>query len=183
MNNMSTLSFQELIDQLPCANKMQVEEISELTLDSKVHRSIMITVSSGLFRVLAFLHMPIFKNQENSLANQLNFDQKQDVERQYADYMAEMSNNLGGLGARLLGSAGFSTGLSQPAILSRAYSQVEISVMQPDYVFHRQSTLAGALSVAASFCLFTNNKVGKDIRMDIKGLDRSTESSGELELF
>lgn len=168
---------------LPCHERLVIKTANGLTFEAKTHKSIMITVSSSVFRVTVLLHVPHLIKQKNSLTPYLNFGENQDIDRQYADYISELSNNLSGISARMIRTAGYSTGLSQPAILDRSYGDKEITASNPDYIIHIPCYMDGELTIATSYCLFINKNFNDKLDLELKELEQCVDSSGDLEFF
>jgi hypothetical protein len=142
----------------------------------------MTTVSASKFRAIVLLHAPKYSAKGNTLIQHLSFDDKADLNQQYRDYTYEYTNNLCGMCARHIQSSGFTTGISQPAILNRVYTDAEIDALKPNYKAHVSSKMHGNLSLCSSICLFLNNS-DENIVLNVESEDEFDDISGELEFF
>lgn len=183
IERIADLSFKELITLIPRGNLLRVNATPKLQVDSDEHQTIMITISSSIFRIAALLHAPILRNQQSLLTPLLDLNEQLDLDRQYLDYLSELSNNLGGISARMIRTAGYSTGLSQPAILKQAYDHQVLCANSPNHLLHFGSYLDDQLCIAASYSLFINKNVNSAINLDINEIEDCIDNSGELEFF
>jgi len=183
LQKLAETSFNYMVSMLSFKEQLEIATPDTLEFRKVSHLSVMITISSSVFRIPVLLHVPILKEGTNSLIPLLNFDDKQDVPRQYIDYISELCNNLCGFSARLLQASGFSTGLSQPSILSRAYGDAEIGAVNSQCTSHLTSTMNGILNFAASYTIFVNRNHQQEVTLNIVDMDDGEDANGELEFF
>lgn len=182
LTHISEQSFREMLNIIPSHGDISISPEKELQLDSKEYNSVMITVSSSVFRLLVFLHIPAFDNTKNTLKERLNLDQS-DAKQQYYDYICELCNNLCGVTARILRNANYPTGLSTPTIMVRAFGSDSLSRAKPSKLAHYAAKFPKGLGLATSYCLHINHNHADNIDINIKANEQQDDASGELEFF
>lgn len=151
-------------------------------IDEQEMNAIMFTVSSSNFKLISFLHFPARAQLPHAAYDLLPLDQK-DAEQSYRDYVSELGNNLCGVLCRVLGAAGFSTGMSTPAILHNTNSTVHMRKIGVDCEKHVVASIETQPVFCASLLLFFNQGVNLDLDIPIPSKASGTEDLGELEFF
>ncbi|HMW46940.1 MAG TPA: hypothetical protein PKC70_01475 [Cellvibrionaceae bacterium] len=175
-------SFAEMFRLAQINHDITFKEIKPEYIDQHNLKSIMFTVSSSNFRIVILLHF-LPKAELASQHNEcLNIDVSSNEQR-YHDYVCELGNNFCGVICRVLGSAGFSTGMSTPNILANARSILNMQSVGMDFETHI-GAFSGSLPIlCASCCLFVNKGLNIDLNIPIPNVVNAQEALGELEFF
>lgn len=183
IETIASVAFSELVGQLDCSANVATESCQELELDLQSHTSIMITIATAQFRLSVLLHLPSLENKHNRLIQCVGIDSERDVQRQYSDYMAELSNNLGGTSARILRTAGHPTGLSQPDRLSRPYGQQDLESTKSNHLYHLVAKVDQDFLIGTTFLLYINHNIDNPPQLELNEIEECVDSTGELEFF
>ena len=161
--------------------ELNVSALNNSQIDEQEMSAIMFTISSSDFKLIALLHFPAKGQLADSAFQVLPLDTK-DSEQAYRDYVSELGNNFCGIICRVLGGAGFSTGMSTPAILHNANSTQHMRRIGIDCEKHVATLVAGLPLFCASLFLFFNHGVKMDLDIPIPS-KAAAENLGELEFF
>ncbi len=183
VSEIARVSFKQTLGTLSFSDQLNITQEESLELDSKKYFSVLTTVSTSDFRVSVLLHVPRYTHAGGSLSQFMTIDDKGDQHQQYIDHVYEYSNSLCGMSARHIQKSGYTTGISQPAVLNRVYTDIEIDSLSPSCKAHVCSTIDGELSLCASICIFLNDAEGKNVCLQVEDENEFEDISGELEFF
>jgi hypothetical protein len=156
--------------------------IDDHAIDDENFSSIMFTVSSSDFRIIALLH---FLKKEHLSPTQLDFvNAVANIDFQfYHDYIAELGNNFCGVICRTLNSANYSTGMSTPAVLTNKNVLHTFGKIGIDMACHKAADCDGQFNFCSSLCLISNDPLKLNLDIDVATDRATTEAQGELEFF
>ncbi|VUD56381.1 hypothetical protein TDB9533_02036 [Thalassocella blandensis] len=179
-------AFSEMVELLDRGqdHDLKIEAVDSETIEQSEFGAVMFSIASSTFRMCLFLHFAEKNILEGNFATPYQFDANKDIAKQYHDYISELGNNLCGAITRMIGDAGFSTGMSTPATLKISKGTLHMRTLNPHAECHLGCSMADNTLIFASLYLFINQGHESDLTLKInEDQTKSVESSGELEFF
>lgn len=175
-------SFGEMFRLAQLNKNILFKDIKPEQIDEHQFKSIMFTVSSSNFRIVALLHFTPKAELTNTHLEYLNKEHLGNEQR-YLDYVCELGNNFCGVVCRVLGAANLSTGMSTPNILANAKSILNMRSVGVDFETHIGGFAGSVPIFCASMCLFVNQGLNVDLNIPMPSSIQAEETLGELEFF
>lgn len=175
-------AFSDMLKLLKDSQGLTTGDTTADKIKSYKQNTAMLTVSSSYFRLIVLLHYPAHKTLSDQQLRHFNPEFAKDA-KQYHDYVCELGNNLCGVVCRVLGTDGFSTGMSTPALLNIASSASHLSRTTPYFEAHMASSTAGSSLLSTTFSLFFNSNANTELVINVPSVAVEDESLGELEFF
>jgi hypothetical protein len=175
-------SFKEMLRLLGGEQDLNLRPVTEKFIDDGIYNTIMFTVSSSDFRLVALLHFLPKEEQAEKAWEYLRLEQTVNTQ-QYHDYICELGNNFCGAICRVLNAANYSTGMSTPAILANINSLENLCNIGVDFGCHVAAGSDKNPLFCASVFLILNKSMTADLDIPIPATTAETENQGELEFF
>lgn len=175
-------SFKEMLRLLGDELDLNIRNVTEKIIDAGAYSTIMFTVSSSDFRLVALLHFLPKEDLPEKAWESLRLEQGVSTQ-QYHDYICELGNNYCGAICRALNAAHYSTGMSTPSILANINALENLGNIGVDFGCHFAAGSDKNPIFCASLFLVLNKSMKADLDIPTPALAAETENHGELEFF
>jgi hypothetical protein len=176
-------SFDETLAAITTQEKASINVVERTTIEAQEFKTVICSIASSTFKMNMLLHYSNSDAVIDSFFDTIKSDIRGDKKNQYQDYISELVNNLCGTANRILGYAGFSSGMSTPATLNISNSTKHMEVIAPDSEVHIGCFLEGEPLFFGSLYLFINKGFESSLILKIPEAVAECEASGELEFF
>jgi len=176
-------SFDETLAAITTQEKASINVVERTTIEAQEFKTVICSIASSTFKMNMLLHYSNSDAVIDSFFDTIKSDIRGDKKNQYQDYISELVNNLCGTANRILGYAGFSSGMSTPATLNISNSTKHMEVIAPDSEVHIGCFLEGEPLFFGSLYLFINKGFESSLILKIPEAAAECEASGELEFF
>jgi len=176
-------SFDETLAVISKQEKVSINVVERTTIETQEFKSVICSIAASTFKMNMLLHYSTSDAVIDIFFETMKSEVRGDKRNQYQDYISELVNNLCGAANRILGYAGFSSGMSTPARLHISNSTKHMDIIAPDSEVHIGCFLAGEPLFFGSLYLFINKGFENSLTLKIPELAVESEASGELEFF
>ncbi len=178
-----TQSFAETLAVISKQERVSINLVERNLIEAQEFKSVICSIAASTFKMNMLLHYSNADAVINKFFDTINSEIRGDKKTQYQDYISELVNNLCGAANRILGYAGFSSGMSTPATLHISNSTKHMEIIAPDSEVHIGCFLDGEPLFFGSLYLFINQGFENNLTLKIPELAVESEASGELEFF
>lgn len=189
MNTLLLRSFTDMLELFDLVQRTQVRSAESDSIVKANYQSVIFSIACSVFRLSILVHFPVDPERLDSVYRLLKLEGQKDCQKHYRDFVCELGNNLCGVACRILGVAGFSTGMSTPIVLENFGSNRHIRAAGPNYESHigcflnDDDSFGDAALFYATFSLFVNHGYEKSLLISIPAATSASETVGELEFF